>query len=366
LCNLQVTVRLGQTSLDKLSLNLEPLAESTPSNRLSDEGENKISFQLISDAQGPMLKVFACNDLAPSTDEQPSRTTASNPPGLILSPSLHGARHAVELPAPDMSSIQSTSARHHIPEPAHSHPAPSQDATMVPLHPFASDPASGMLMADGFHSLHGDMGDPNHDFGFDLNSMDAFSDCLASGFASTSGLNEYDPQFTKLARPDMSPDLLSPAMSGIMAANISSPSSTSSPFYLDSYMPPSASSDSAATSDSENAPAGPSRRACKRRRFSCSYEGCTRRFTSHYTLKLHQDAHKPKERQWYTCTAGCSEHFSRQHDRLRHEVAKHGKVCEWICGDCQRFFSSSRTLSNHKCPGQNGEIKRGDQLISSS
>lgn len=177
-------------------------------------------------------------------------------------------------------------------------------------------------------------------------------------------MSDYDTSYQKLPQHHhASPASLSPAMSGIMSAGLSSPSSSSSPFYLDNYIPASA-SDSAATSDSEAAPVGPTRRACKRRRFSCSYEGCTRRFTSHYTLKLHQDAHKPKERQWYTCTAGCSEHFSRQHDRLRHEVAKHGKVCEWICRDCQRFFSSGRTLGNHKCPGQAGETKSMKGVLS--
>ena len=91
-----------------------------------------------------------------------------------------------------------------------------------------------------------------------------------------------------------------------------------------------------------------------RRRFPCLIIGCERRFTSQYTLKVHMEAHKPKPRSSFPCTLGCSEKFSRQHDRLRHEVAKHGKICEFSCEDCGRFFSTRKTLSNHKCPLANG------------
>ncbi|KAF8882256.1 hypothetical protein BD779DRAFT_936891 [Infundibulicybe gibba] len=92
----------------------------------------------------------------------------------------------------------------------------------------------------------------------------------------------------------------------------------------------------------------------QRRRFPCLILGCSRRFTSQYTLKVHMEAHKPKPRTSFPCTLGCSERFSRQHDRLRHEVAKHGKVCEFLCDDCGRFFSTKKTLGNHKCPVAQG------------
>jgi hypothetical protein len=91
-----------------------------------------------------------------------------------------------------------------------------------------------------------------------------------------------------------------------------------------------------------------------RRRFPCVVIGCERRFTSQYTLKVHLEAHKPKPRSSFPCTLGCNERFSRQHDRLRHEVAKHGKVCEFLCDDCGRFFSTKKTLGNHKCPVAQG------------
>ncbi|KAF8152301.1 hypothetical protein B0H34DRAFT_755037 [Crassisporium funariophilum] len=92
----------------------------------------------------------------------------------------------------------------------------------------------------------------------------------------------------------------------------------------------------------------------QRRRFPCLILGCERRFTSQYTLKVHMEAHRPKPRSSFPCTLGCSERFSRQHDRLRHEVAKHGKICEFSCDDCGRFFSTKKTLGNHKCPVAQG------------
>ncbi|KDR66166.1 hypothetical protein GALMADRAFT_259627 [Galerina marginata CBS 339.88] len=92
----------------------------------------------------------------------------------------------------------------------------------------------------------------------------------------------------------------------------------------------------------------------QRRRFPCVIIGCERRFTSQYTLKVHMEAHKPKPRSSFPCTLGCSERFSRQHDRLRHEVAKHGKICEFSCDECGRFFSTKKTLGNHKCPVAQG------------
>jgi hypothetical protein len=92
----------------------------------------------------------------------------------------------------------------------------------------------------------------------------------------------------------------------------------------------------------------------QKRRFPCEMPGCARRFTSQYTLKVHMQAHRPKPKVSFPCTEGCSERFSRQHDRLRHEVAKHGKVCEFLCDDCGRFFSTRKTLGNHKCPVAQG------------
>lgn len=94
-----------------------------------------------------------------------------------------------------------------------------------------------------------------------------------------------------------------------------------------------------------------------RRRFPCLYPDCDRRFVSDYTLGVHMEAHKTKPRVRYPCTAGCSESFSRQHDRLRHEVSQHGKVCEFVCEDCGGFFSTTKTLNNHKCHVASGKVR---------
>lgn len=93
------------------------------------------------------------------------------------------------------------------------------------------------------------------------------------------------------------------------------------------------------------------------RRVRCLEGGCNRYFTNEYTLKLHMRSHKTKPRVRLPCRFGCSECFSRSHDRLRHEVTQHGKVCEFVCDDCKRFFSSKNTLENHKCPAARGRTR---------
>lgn len=87
------------------------------------------------------------------------------------------------------------------------------------------------------------------------------------------------------------------------------------------------------------------------RPFRCAHPGCDRYFISKYTLKVHSQSHCPKPKVRLACAFdGCSENFSRQHDRLRHEVLQHGRVCEFVCDECHRFFSTRQTLQNHKCP----------------
>ena len=93
------------------------------------------------------------------------------------------------------------------------------------------------------------------------------------------------------------------------------------------------------------------------RRVRCLVAECNRCFTNKYTLKLHMESHKAKPRVRFPCTLGCSECFSRSHDRLRHEVTQHGKVCEFVCDECMRFFSSRKTLENHQCPTARGRTR---------
>lgn len=72
-------------------------------------------------------------------------------------------------------------------------------------------------------------------------------------------------------------------------------------------------------------PAKPERR---QRRYRCLETGCDRRFTSEYTRAVHMNGvHTAKPRKMLACSMGCGELFGRSHDRLRHEVTQHGKVC---------------------------------------
>ncbi|KZT20090.1 hypothetical protein NEOLEDRAFT_1141174 [Neolentinus lepideus HHB14362 ss-1] len=84
--------------------------------------------------------------------------------------------------------------------------------------------------------------------------------------------------------------------------------------------------------------------------YHCPHPTCTRVFRSEYTCRVHSGVHIPKPRKVIPCTqSGCLETFTRQHDRLRHEVAQHGKICEFSCSSCHRFFSSAVMLEKHKC-----------------
>ncbi|KAJ6498244.1 hypothetical protein DFH09DRAFT_1336696 [Mycena vulgaris] len=130
--------------------------------------------------------------------------------------------------------------------------------------------------------------------------------------------------------------------------NSSKESSTpSSPFDTPATTP-SASSESSFSAS----PAAGSRGS--RSNLRCPEPGCARRFTRKYTLAKHVKAHEPKTQKFFPCTMSCSIRFSRRHDRLRHEVTQHRRVCEWGCSACLGFFSSESTLKKHKCRNTGG------------
>ncbi|KAF5356609.1 hypothetical protein D9758_008300 [Tetrapyrgos nigripes] len=58
------------------------------------------------------------------------------------------------------------------------------------------------------------------------------------------------------------------------------------------------------------------------------------------------------------CHYGCGSTFTRQHDRLRHEVYRHKHKSNWTCGLCSKFFHSLKNYRNHKCPAK--EQEQGD------
>ncbi|KAJ7194392.1 hypothetical protein GGX14DRAFT_377994, partial [Mycena pura] len=86
----------------------------------------------------------------------------------------------------------------------------------------------------------------------------------------------------------------------------------------------------------------------------CPEASCDRDFTSRYTLAKHIRAHEQAGKILFPCTLGCAMRFSRKHDRLRHEVNQHGRICEWGCEGCAGVFSSETTLRKHRCKGAVG------------
>ncbi|TFK50001.1 hypothetical protein OE88DRAFT_1661482 [Heliocybe sulcata] len=84
-------------------------------------------------------------------------------------------------------------------------------------------------------------------------------------------------------------------------------------------------------------------------RFHCKQDGCSRSFRNAHTLSVHSASHRKTAKKRFECPT-CSETFSRRHDMMRHEVSQHGKVPDWTCERCRRFFSSEMMFKNHKCP----------------
>ncbi|KAI4294428.1 hypothetical protein K525DRAFT_290829 [Schizophyllum commune Loenen D] len=94
--------------------------------------------------------------------------------------------------------------------------------------------------------------------------------------------------------------------------------------------------------------------------YACPIPSCTKRCKTQHTLSVHLRAHsKPKTRPEFPCSVpGCHLHFSRRHDRLRHEVAKHNKTTDvHRCRECGHVFSFKKTLGNHRCSAAAGKTK---------
>ncbi|KAJ6562175.1 hypothetical protein B0H19DRAFT_1068848 [Mycena capillaripes] len=159
--------------------------------------------------------------------------------------------------------------------------------------------------------------------------------------------NNFEPSFTHMNLTDTSPETSvsagSPDLSFAEDTDATTPSSTSTDSYSAPPTPP---------------PSGARR---ERSKLPCPEASCTRTFTSKYTLSKHMTAHEPKSQKSFVCTLGCTMRFSRKHDRLRHEVTQHGRVCEWGCSVCLGFFSSEITLKKHKCKTTGGARWISDQ-----
>ncbi|KAF7296930.1 Transcriptional regulator prz1 [Mycena indigotica] len=145
--------------------------------------------------------------------------------------------------------------------------------------------------------------------------------------------------------------LLDPSAEACFRVDGRSPMTSLSPAASTSTL----SSNSAPSSVASPLPAGSRRK--RPTTLHCSEDDCTRSFTSQYTLMKHVKAHERKEKKYFPCSMGCDMRFSRKHDRLRHEVTQHGRVCEWGCPVCLGFFSSESTLTKHKCKATAGSSR---------
>ncbi|KAJ7121827.1 hypothetical protein C8R43DRAFT_1033062 [Mycena crocata] len=212
-------------------------------------------------------------------------------------------------------------------------PAPSSDMDFLPYSNSELDPIPLESFGTGNRR-------------FDL--PDVPDDINSFLFDSLNFQYDYHDAVSNLAPG--TPDTLAAGRSMLRHPSVqdfSSPPST--PFTSDTQVStPSASSES--SFDSSPAPQSRALRASLR----CPKPACGRQFSKEYTLSKHLKIHEPKSQKSFNCTLGCAMSFSRKHDRLRHEVIQHGRLCEWRCEECLGFFSTEMTLKKHKCRNGGG------------
>jgi hypothetical protein len=98
------------------------------------------------------------------------------------------------------------------------------------------------------------------------------------------------------------------------------------------------------TPESNSTNAQPIRTARRRGFSSASHDGSN---CSCHVLR--GDGSKTRTKKQHMHCSDCEETFTRRHDLLRHEVRLHGKVCDWVCERCEKFFSSAARLKRHEC-----------------
>ncbi|EIN09918.1 hypothetical protein PUNSTDRAFT_125911 [Punctularia strigosozonata HHB-11173 SS5] len=190
--------------------------------------------------------------------------------------------------------------------------------------------------------------DAQMDFGFTfelINGSISNTNAITHSQTATSSPSEYimgDDSVFGVSSPDTLADQspCSPS-SGSESESSKRPGSDNPPLQVVADDSPCQGPDSA--SDALGKPSSGFKRV---RRFVCLEKTCTRMFTSEYTRKTHMQTHKPREPKTLHCET-CDEVFSRKHDLLRHEVAQHGKECEFIC---EREDVASASLSARSDP----------------
>ncbi|KAJ7847824.1 hypothetical protein B0H14DRAFT_2768938 [Mycena olivaceomarginata] len=143
------------------------------------------------------------------------------------------------------------------------------------------------------------------------------------------------------------PDVHSASASPSPPSSISTSDPSPSHANFTCVSPPTPAPSTSATPPADTA----SGKSARRGQYPCLHPSCSRVLTSPYTRQVHMGTHKAKPRKAFTCTLGCGEVFTRQHDRHRHEVALHGKECAHVCARCNRFFSTEKMLGRHVCRG---------------
>jgi hypothetical protein len=373
---LHLAIRLHQTP-GSLSFSLESISPSElPPNPVSrDQPSNNgesycMNFQTGHDDRGPVLKIFSScvenptNATTTPTNATPTQVTEESSAPSAASTSAASSSDYSLKQSPSHASVAPTSSTEEYPAMFASAANPAPVAPVIADGLFDAE-FFGQNFDNGampFGSLLSCLDTTMHDnpppemekngFMPPANDQRQPFNWNDDSFLQSLDLN-VDPSCHPTPRAELPESLFSEDWLLTPPSSVTSLSSSASSSASSRYSSPASDvADLPAPSDSATsaaAPAGKRHERYDRRRFPCPIPDCNRRFTSQYTLKVHVKAHRPKPRPCFPCTLGCNEQFSRQHDRLRHEVAKHRKVCEWSCGECGRFFSSSKTLGNHKC-----------------
>ncbi|KAJ7321633.1 hypothetical protein DFH08DRAFT_969998 [Mycena albidolilacea] len=167
--------------------------------------------------------------------------------------------------------------------------------------------------------------------------------CMSAGMNDNVDL---DHQFSELFLPTPSSTPPSSDHSSFPANTLSNPSLSHANF-ITCVSPPTPAPSTSPTPPADTA----SGKSARRGQYPCLHPPCSRILTIPYTRQVHMGTHTAKPRKAFTCTLGCGEVFTRQHDRHRHEVALHGKQCAHVCARCKRFFATEKMLGRHVCRG---------------
>lgn len=173
--------------------------------------------------------------------------------------------------------------------------------------------------------------DLTHDYSAELTSGNVFP-------SNWTGIPQYSEQYMASLLTSPRRDFVTSPSPCISIHGVSYPPSPSSSSSMDS--PVSADSDSSRIS---------------KRRGTQSSKG---RFPQYHGKEGPISTPQTKEKQYFPCSFdGCPEVFSRKHDRMRHEVTQHGRLCEWACDQCRKFFATEKTLAKHKCTSRVGDTR---------